>query len=336
MKGLALVPAIAVCVAAATPAMAQSLVGAATTTVFDCGTLNTASCTSSVTRAGATLIAAGLGSTANVSTAAAIATTTAVGDQLDGLVGEAARVVEDLTSITAVIRADASKGIVRYSIRVPATNSEYRGSVNALRIIECPGCVSGHENGFEPGPGGDSYAKFNYNNTANLRWSGDANKKVDGLARYNLYTAAEKPDPYREFYATSQVASATPINGRTIKGIITTIEPNAHLQLVASSPLGVNEYGSSGSLSLNATLSGEISRDNSGSAGGSFGIARTWNYAVGHVGGADTSKMAHYAQWRARGNGDKFAKSAEGVETWTSPNKTNVVWYISAVATTRK
>lgn len=183
----------------------------------------------------------------------------------------------------------------------------------------------------------DSPQGFKYNNTAHLYWDPNGasgrNGKLDGLITYNLYSQSSRYVSTHDFWATTQVASVTPRNGARLKEVKSNIAPNDYLESVEASPFSMDKYGSSGSMTLSASLKGEMGNDTR-SGGAELTIGRTWNFAEGVVGGGRLSNQSHEVAWRA-GNraGTSTAKGAEGVETWRVPVNKSVFWYISGLAT---
>lgn len=183
----------------------------------------------------------------------------------------------------------------------------------------------------------DTPVGFSYNNTAHLYWDPNGpsgrNGKLDGLITYNVYSQGSRYVSTHDFWATTQVASVSPRNGARIKEVETKIAPNDYLESVEAEPFTMNKYGNSGSMSLSATLKGEMGSETR-SGGAEVTIGRTWNFAEGVVGGGRLSDQSHEAIWKA-GNkaGSSDAKGAEGVETWRVPINKDVFWYISGVAT---
>jgi hypothetical protein len=179
--------------------------------------------------------------------------------------------------------------------------------------------------------GSDSTSSFRWIADARLYWDPDTNGEgaVDGLDIANVYTTSREVHPAFRFYSTSQAASVTPVNGKKLSKVLTTLIPDNNVEVVEASPLSVNKYGSAGSLSLGATLKGE----GQGGGGIEFSIGRTWNYAEGTVGCGLYSSGEHYCLWQSSGkSGATTAKSAEGVETWKVPVDQNAQLAFQATA----
>jgi hypothetical protein len=184
----------------------------------------------------------------------------------------------------------------------------------------------------------DSTSHMSYEGTNKFPWDYKTNgkKAVDGLGWTHIYRAETEPNPAWDYWATSQGLSLTPKDGWRMKKVFTQLGAGEHMQMVNFSPVDVRKYGSSGSITLSATLSGEAKWGNyQGGAG--VGIGRTWDVAEGSAGGAPTSHDQHYGIWEA-GNkaGSSTAKAAEGQETWKVPPSDDVYWNgESAWATTK-
>jgi hypothetical protein len=182
----------------------------------------------------------------------------------------------------------------------------------------------------------DTPTGFTYNNTAHLYWTpgqpSGRNNHLDGSINYNIYSQSSRYNPTFDFWSTTQSASVSPINGARLKEVQTKMQPNDYLESVESSPNAVNKYGSAGSFTLSATLSGEMKRGQY-SGGTEIGVSRTWNFAEGTVGGGRLHDQSHYGLWQSGGkSGTSTAKEAAGVETWRVPINKDVFWYISGYA----
>jgi hypothetical protein len=177
----------------------------------------------------------------------------------------------------------------------------------------------------------DSPDGFTYNNTAKLYWDPNASSgskgHLDGEVIYNVYNQSKRYDEDFDFWATSQVGSVTPLKGSHIAEIDSAVEPNDDEELVESDPTVVNQEGSSGSLTLDASLAGEFK-----GASASVGLSRTWHYPHGYVGGGNLHNDEHYCEWALAGGADTGAKGCRGVETWKEPINEAAWWYIGSYA----
>lgn len=168
--------------------------------------------------------------------------------------------------------------------------------------------------------GDDSITQFEWRNTVNMYNNPDNESggpdKVSGLAAYHYYVQSYKFSEAWNFSASSQLYSASPVNNCKIKTVTSTVEPRRSTELSDWEPTYVEEYGSAGSRSVTAGLSGE-------KGGGSFSISRSWNVPQGIAGGYPTDDSRHFVVWKSPSkNGDRNTKSATGVETWKTPTGT--------------
>lgn len=178
--------------------------------------------------------------------------------------------------------------------------------------------------------GSDTTSRFRWIADAHLYWDPATNGQgaVDGMCIANLYTTSQSIHNGFRFYATSQAASATPVNNARLTKLLASLVPDSEVEPVEASPLSVNRYGSSGSMNLGASLKGEA-----GNFGAEFTIGRTWSFADGTVGGGLLHSGEHYTQWQSgTKTGSSTAKSAEGVETWKVPTNAQVSLGYSATA----
>lgn len=266
---------------------------------------------------------------------AKLARNAGAGDLLDGILGTVVSQVEQLTGLEAGVKVSYTCCYVGAQAKVLGFQVDERVGFSPDLSNSCllDGCwfpTSGSNP--QPSSTGDSTSNFRYSNQAILYWSrgSGGSGNLDGRAMYTLYEQSYKPREESDFWATSQKASVTPRNGKRMTEVYTNVSPAERgLQLSDADPFSVNEYGSAGSFSLGASLSGEYR-----GAGGSFSIGRTWNYPRGYNGGGFLSSGEHYGLWRlADGDGDQYAKGAQGVETWRSPTNAYVGWNVGATAT---
>jgi len=184
----------------------------------------------------------------------------------------------------------------------------------------------------------NSPSGFSYNTDAHLYWDPNSdsgsNGHLDGDCIYTVFQQSKRYVSGVDFWATSQDGSVTPLKGSHITHIDVNITPNDNTEIINSDPNSVSPYGNAGSRTINASLNGEWSSGGSGGpgGGGSVGIAQTWNYAVGYAGGGRLSSGQHKAEWDQGHSSDKYAKSAQGVETWKVPVNESVFWYIGSYA----
>lgn len=243
--------------------------------------------------------------------------------------------VTSLAGLTTAMRADARNGRAFVAVYgYPFAGIGRR--VDAYETLACPTCINlfgrSQAASASSDPGGPelvSANRFRLNNTFNLYWYPERfDYKLDGRITYLIYQQEEKTHPSRDFWATSQAAGLAPMNGCRLSGLESFMNPKGNdMQPVTVAPNGDREEGNSGSLTLNADLSGEYR-----GAGGSAGISRTWNYSAGRVGGYSRSNNGHTVYWGSNGRPQGYPKSAEGVETWTIPNNLEVVWYVGGMA----
>jgi hypothetical protein len=179
---------------------------------------------------------------------------------------------------------------------------------------------------------------FKYNNTDHLYWDPNqdsgSNGHLDGIQTFNMYNQAKRYVSDFDFWATSNVASVTPLKGSHLTHLDAEVAPNDNLELVASDPNAVNPYGNAGSRTIDASLHGEWSAgaDGGPGGGGSVGLSETWQWNVGYAGGGILHNEEHYGEWDLDKGQDNYAKAVQGVETWKVPINEGVWWMIGGYA----
>jgi hypothetical protein len=257
-------------------------------------------------------------------------------EKLAPLVGYIVAQFESLTKLRMALGVDVING---------RTMLKTNGSTKVIDAPTSPYQLTGMSDGTshaagsnDAPPPGDRSSRFEWNNTVTLiwdpNWGGDY-RYTDGTAKFGLYTQSYKARPDYDFYASSMVASVTPMNGAKMKEVYIQRDPHASgMSMIEFDPTAVASYGSGGTTSLGATLEGHIRGESGSDIGGGFSIGRTWNRPEGYAGGAALHDDSHYALWRDGGKGSQYAKSAEGVETWGQATDGDVEWLIGAWAET--
>lgn len=255
--------------------------------------------------------------------------TTKVGDRLVAVVGEVFSQLQRLTGLRATFDADITDVRVAAGAKYGSTSVYYNvplgGQLKCTieRLSPCLAVLaSAQDKSYN-----DSVSKFVWNNNAKLYADPDTSecKCADGQAIWTVYTSQSQPRPEFEFFATSQKSSVTPVSGWKMKEVSTYIRPDPErrdLEVADFDPNFADDYGSGGSFSLGASLSGEFG------AGYSFSIGRTWNFPKGYAGGGLLHNDEHYTIWRTAGSGDPYARGTAGVETWKEPAGARALWEI--------
>jgi hypothetical protein len=178
--------------------------------------------------------------------------------------------------------------------------------------------------------------RFTYNNGVTPTYSQKGKHGVYGAVIYDIWTLNRKASYEQDFYATSQDASVTPADKSRITKNWTALHSDSDgVRMIEASPMEVSQRGAGETITISATLSGNVSAKKDGTGGeigGSFGLSRSYTKPEANSGGAALSATGHYAVWETGDNGSGYAKLATGVETWAIPTDSPIGWIWEAHA----
>lgn len=179
--------------------------------------------------------------------------------------------------------------------------------------------------------------RFVYNNGITPTYTKKSeNKGVYGAVIYNIWATNEKVSNEHDFWATSQDASVTPAKSSRLTRNYTALSSESDgIRMIESAPNQVTHQGQGETVTINATLNGNVSAKKDGTGGEigmNFGVSRSYTKPDSNTGGAALSATGHYALWETGDNGSGFAKLASGVETWAIPTNAPVGWLWAANA----
>jgi hypothetical protein len=254
--------------------------------------------------------------------------------------------------VSAGARSDALGVSDGYTV---STSDAQTGAFAYLDAEVATGCLSGctvplttvagistREDGGpgDDGNGGNTPSRMSAFSHLPIEWDPAKNHhRADGYGSYYYFKTPYKYRSDVDFYASSMDASVQKYGGNRLKKIYMSAIPGQSMELVEGNPRAVHHYGdSTGSTTINATLSGEITSksDSSETKGGAgIGISRTWNQYEGSDGGGYLHGGTHFVTWIAGNSaGTTNAKSVDGTTTWSVPSGTAAHWDWEAIATT--